>query len=145
MNPTQLIFHRCSSYLKECISSINICNTLSFMNSCTFSGLNLLAIIVPVLVAMFIETSKLPSASKPSRALHDYALQHMMKIGPLYPAEFRTIMGSSVDLRTRLESAVKANQASNSSKQAARPVNIKPAQPIKPSITLKTDFSNFTG
>ena len=63
-----------------------------------------------------------------------------MKIGPKYPGPFRSIMSSQPELKSRLENAVRANQASAKPKQPAVQAKVAPAQP---SIKLRMDFSNF--
>ena len=109
----------------------------------------MLTVLVPMLISYLIDTTDLPSAQPHSKSLHDHALQKLMRIGPQYPAQFRTVMQTTSELRTRLEAAVKAQQASAAAAPISTPKNLpqsKPAQqPSKPSITLKTNFSNFTG
>ncbi|XP_013379521.1 HEAT repeat-containing protein 5B-like isoform X2 [Lingula anatina] len=103
--------------------------------------IQLISMLVPLLISFLLDNSELAGASKPSRDLHLYALQRLMQVGPQYPEQFRTVMGSSVNLRTKLEAAVKANQqAKKPQEQKAQEVKLKP---VKPSIQLKTDFSDF--
>lgn len=84
--------------------------------------------------------------SKSARMLHDEALQRITTIGPRYPEQFRTIMSSQLELKSKLEAAVKLNQASVRAQQAAEKlVKMPQNQPAKPTIALKTNFSNFTG
>lgn len=105
----------------------------------------MLMLLVPILVLLLLEASELSTASQQWRHLHDHALQHLTCIGPQYPAQFRTVMQASPDMRTRLEVAVKTQQLN------ARPIDQriviaqKSSQEHKPTIKLKTDFSNFTG
>lgn len=61
-----------------------------------------------------------------------------MRIGPLYPAAFKTVMGAATELKPRLEAAIRANQASNKAKSAARQAT--PAVQATPTIKLKTSF-----
>ncbi|XP_052827932.1 HEAT repeat-containing protein 5B [Octopus bimaculoides] len=105
---------------------------------------NIILVLVPILISYLLSDKILVSCSPASKLLHDHALQRLMKVGPLYPKDFRRAMSSAVDLKPRLEAAVKANQTSQ--KMAPNQQNMKlSAQPTKPTITLKTDFSNFTG
>ena len=86
----------------------------------------------------------LPSTSKQSRALHEQALQKLMKIGPLYPAAFKSVISGAPDLKSKLEGAIRANQAAVN-KMKAQHSQVKQAMPAAPSIKLKMDFSNFSG
>ena len=109
------------------------------------TGVQLLALLVPIQISLLVPSNILPSTSKQSRALHEFALQRLMKIGPLYPLAFKTVMGAAPELKTKLEGAVKASQMSaNRAKEASRIAN-KPVAPVAPQIKLKTNFSNFTG
>jgi hypothetical protein len=77
-------------------------------------------------------------AAPASSGLHDFALQNLMRIGPLYPAAFKTVIGAAPELKTRLESAIRANQASSKAREAARLAQ--PAVQAAPTIKLKTSF-----
>ncbi|XP_061141109.1 HEAT repeat-containing protein 5B [Syngnathus typhle] len=98
----------------------------------------LVALLVPTLISYLLDENALPSASQVSKGLHDFALQNLMRIGPLYPAAFKMVIGAAPELKTRLESAVRANQASNKAKDAAR--HAQPIVQVAPTIKLKTSF-----
>nr|XP_006814260.1 PREDICTED: HEAT repeat-containing protein 5B-like [Saccoglossus kowalevskii] len=109
--------------------------------------IQLAALLVPTLISFLLDSNTLPSATKFGHSLHDYSLQRLMKIGPQYPTVFKTIMNTAPDLKSKLEAAVRANQAT-AKKAAALAAAHKPKvlqQPAQPSIKLKTNFSNFTG
>uniref|UniRef100_A0AAQ5X3I3 HEAT repeat-containing protein 5B n=1 Tax=Amphiprion ocellaris TaxID=80972 RepID=A0AAQ5X3I3_AMPOC len=80
----------------------------------------LLALLVPTLVSYLLDENAISSAPQVSKGLHDFALQNLMRIGPLYPAAFKIVIGAAPELKTRLESAIRANQASSKAKAAAR-------------------------
>ncbi|PFX25411.1 HEAT repeat-containing protein 5B [Stylophora pistillata] len=101
---------------------------------------HMLGLLVPILISLLSDSANLPKGGKTTRNLHDQALQKLMKIGPKYPGPFRSIMNSQPELKSRLESAVRANQASAKPKQPAVQAKVAPAQP---SIKLRMDFSNF--
>ncbi|XP_027038809.1 HEAT repeat-containing protein 5B-like [Pocillopora damicornis] len=101
---------------------------------------HMLGLLVPILISLLSDSANLPKGGKITRNLHDQALQKLMKIGPKYPGPFRSIMSSQPELKSRLESAVRANQASAKPKQPAVQAKVAPAQP---SIKLRMDFSNF--
>ena len=109
----------------------------------------MVSVFVPILISCLLEPEAVAGANQTSCALHDFALQRLMCIGPQYPKQFRAVMGAAPDLRQRLEAAVRAQQASSQSKKAAKlnAPNAKNAlsHPAKPAIQLRTDFSNFTG
>ncbi|XP_022085919.1 HEAT repeat-containing protein 5B-like [Acanthaster planci] len=105
----------------------------------------LLSLLVPILISLLVPSAILPSTSRQSRALHEQALQRLVKIGPLYPAAFKTVVGGMPELKAKLEAAIRANQAAVN-KQKTQHAQVKPvAPPAAPSIKLKMDFSNFSG
>uniref|UniRef100_A0A7N6A0F2 HEAT repeat-containing protein 5B n=1 Tax=Anabas testudineus TaxID=64144 RepID=A0A7N6A0F2_ANATE len=98
----------------------------------------LLALLVPTLVSYLLDENAISSVPQVSKALHDFALQNLMRIGPLYPAAFKIVIGAAPELKTRLESAIRANQASSKAKAAAR--QAQPAVQTAPTIKLKKSF-----
>ncbi|XP_077585849.1 HEAT repeat-containing protein 5B [Stigmatopora nigra] len=98
----------------------------------------LVSLLVPMLISYLLDENAIPSASKVSKSLHDFALQNLMRIGPLYPAAFKMVIGAAPDLKSRLESAIRANQASSRAKDAAR--QAQPSVQVAPTIKLKTSF-----
>lgn len=115
----------------------------------------MLTILVPILVSYLLPSAQLSTATKLRLALHEHSLQWLMKIGPRYPQEFKSLMAEAPELRAQLEAAVRANQqlgthasqkgrhdAQNSAKAAAAAAAS--SAPTKPIIQLKMDFSNFT-
>ncbi|XP_029305906.1 HEAT repeat-containing protein 5B isoform X2 [Cottoperca gobio] len=98
----------------------------------------LLALLVPTLVSYLLDENAISSAPQVSRGLHEFALQNLMRIGPLYPAAFKTVIGAAPELKIRLESAIRANQASSRAKAAARLAQ--PTVQAAPTIKLKTNF-----
>ncbi|CAK1593788.1 unnamed protein product [Parnassius mnemosyne] len=106
-------------------------------------GIQLLRMLVPIVISYLREGNELASAPPHVRTLHEFALQWLMRVGPKYPQEFKTMMQQSPDLRTKLENAVKANQISRSNKQSQPQRPVFESRPAKPTIQLKTDFSDF--
>lgn len=100
----------------------------------------MLGLLVPILISLLSDSANLSKESKITKNLHDKALQNLMKIGPKYPEPFRTVVSSSPELKSRLESAVRANQASVKAKQPTVQPKMAPSQP---SIKLRMDFSNY--
>ncbi|XP_041982599.1 HEAT repeat-containing protein 5B isoform X2 [Aricia agestis] len=96
--------------------------------------IQLLWMLVPIVIGYLREGSAPPHA----RTLHDFALAWLMRVGPRYPQEFKTMMQQSSELRTKLEGAVKASQSARAPRPQ-RPAYTRP----QPSIQLKTDFSDF--
>ncbi|XP_064600027.1 HEAT repeat-containing protein 5B-like isoform X2 [Liolophura sinensis] len=107
--------------------------------------IGLLALLVPILIALLRDDSKAGTVTKAMQSLHDFALQRLMKIGPMYPEHFRTIMMSAPDLKPKLETAIRANQTSKKTTKIESMAKNAAHQPKAPTITLKTNFSNFTG
>ena len=102
------------------------------------TGVQLLALLVPTLISYLLDENAISSAPQVSKNLHDFALQNLMRIGPLYPAAFKIVIGAAPELKTRLESAIRANQASSKAKAAARLAQ--PTVQAAPTIKLKTSF-----
>ncbi|XP_017846517.1 HEAT repeat-containing protein 5B isoform X2 [Drosophila busckii] len=107
--------------------------------------IQMLTLLVPVLIGYLADASKLRSLPKYQRQLHEQSLQWLLKIGPKYPQEFKTLVGQKPELRQKLEGAIRNQQQSinmaQKASEAQRNGNL--AKPQKPSIKLKTDFSNF--
>ncbi|CAH0731953.1 unnamed protein product, partial [Brenthis ino] len=105
--------------------------------------IQMLWILVPIVISYLREASELTRAPPHVRTLHEFALNWLMKIGPKYPQEFKTMMQQSSELRTKLENAVKASQASRALRRAPPTRPSFETRTPKPTIQLKTDFSDF--
>ncbi|XP_013165823.1 PREDICTED: HEAT repeat-containing protein 5B [Papilio xuthus] len=101
----------------------------------------LLRMLVPIVISYLRESGELARAAPHERTLHDFALHWLMRVGPKYPQEFKTMMQQSPELRSKLESAVKASQSARAHRTPPRPVF--DSRPARPTIQLKTDFSDF--
>ncbi|XP_004627775.1 HEAT repeat-containing protein 5B [Octodon degus] len=97
----------------------------------------LLALLVPTLISYLLDENSFASASSASKDLHEFALQNLMHIGPLYPHAFKAVMGAAPELKVRLETAVRASQASKAKAAARQPA---PTIHSTPTIKLKTSF-----
>nr|XP_006116426.1 HEAT repeat-containing protein 5A isoform X2 [Pelodiscus sinensis] len=97
----------------------------------------LVTCLLPLLISFLLDENALGSATNSARNLHEFALQHVMQIGPQYSSVFKKVMASSPTMKARLESAVKGNQ--ESIKVKTTPKHAK--NPGKSSsIQLKTNF-----
>lgn len=86
------------------------------------------------------------ASTKYARQLHDHSLQWLMRIGPKYPQEFKALMGQTTELRVKLETAIRHSQQSTDEKLKSD-VQLSAKQQSnhqKPTIELKTNFSNFS-
>ncbi|GLH08860.1 HEAT repeat-containing protein 5B [Gryllus bimaculatus] len=103
-----------------------------------------LNLLVPILVNYLLMDTEIRNSKQLVRQLHEQCLQKLMRIGPLYPQEFKTLMSRSSELRTKLEAAIRANQQQAEKKESysSNTTKLHTFQP--PTIKLKTDFSNFT-
>ncbi|XP_067647146.1 HEAT repeat-containing protein 5B isoform X5 [Eurosta solidaginis] len=108
-------------------------------------GIQMLTLLVPVLINYLAEPTKLRTLPKCQRQLHEQSLQWLMKIGPKYPQEFKTLMGQTLELRQKLETAIRNQQQSINIANKANELQARGGmmKPQKPTIKLKTDFSNF--
>ncbi|KAI8437678.1 hypothetical protein MSG28_011922 [Choristoneura fumiferana] len=111
------------------------------MNALHPPGIQMLWLVVPIVISYLVAGSELSRAPPPARALHEFALQWLTRVGPKHPQEFKTMMSQSAELRNKLESAVKSNQVGARGRPPPRPVF--DSRPAKPTIQLKTDFSDF--
>ena len=83
--------------------------------------------------------------SKPfSVMLHNYALDKLTKIGPIYPQEFRQIISQMPAFRTKLENALKRNQNLTINEQKKLDSDQITQSNSSTMIKLKTDFSNYS-
>lgn len=121
------------------------CNWLKYFLIFFFVGLTLLSLLLPVLVSFLVDENKYASVSKTTQAIHDDCLNRLVKIGPMYPEQFKTIMTSNADLKLKLGLAIKHSQtvASSQKKTEMAANRQKLNQPAKPTIALKTNFGNF--
>ena len=116
------------------------------------TGVELISLVMHILVSLLLDRTALSSASPYSLKLHDNAQQRLTKLGPLYAAQFRSVVVATPELKAHLEATVKAQQEQQQHTQqqkhsvisgnkhaAAHQANA----PAKPSIKLKIDFSNF--
>ncbi|XP_061508694.1 HEAT repeat-containing protein 5B isoform X2 [Anopheles gambiae] len=120
--------------------------------------IQMLTLLVPILIN-YLDDPEEPKQLAPQQqqrtkskyvtALNDHAIQWLMKIGLKYPQEFKTFMAQAPDLRRKLEAAIKRNQMNatlqkSKSEAANAAARNSAAQQQKPTIQLKTDFSNFS-
>ncbi|XP_029454843.1 HEAT repeat-containing protein 5A isoform X1 [Rhinatrema bivittatum] len=98
----------------------------------------LVALLLPILISFLLDENALGTATNPTRNLHEFALQHLMQIGPQYSSIFKKLMASCPTMKARLEAAVKGNQESIKAKTV--PKHAKPPGKSSPSIQLKTNF-----
>ncbi|XP_023347268.1 HEAT repeat-containing protein 5B [Eurytemora carolleeae] len=111
---------------------------LSIYISIYLTRCQLLDIYIPVLVNL-LQTEE---AGISSKSRHEMALMRLTRVGAQYPADFKRLLSSNEDLKRRVESAVLQNQAQERAKLLAQQQQ-QQVQVNKPSIQLKTDFSNF--
>uniref|UniRef100_A0AAY4A7U5 HEAT repeat-containing protein 5A n=1 Tax=Denticeps clupeoides TaxID=299321 RepID=A0AAY4A7U5_9TELE len=95
----------------------------------------LASVLLPVLISFLLDENALVSAPPPSRLLHVWALQELMRLGPQHPSELRALMALAPSMKARLEAAIKGNQESASAKKSQQP-----SSKTSPSIQLKTNF-----
>ncbi|XP_070152954.1 HEAT repeat-containing protein 5B isoform X1 [Polyergus mexicanus] len=132
------------TFTLECISTVEaLIGLADLSNRDLLQGIQMLTLLVPILINYLLEGDELQRATKYQASLHQQSFQWLNKIGPKYPQEFKTLMSQSIELKTKLENAVRTSH-----QQAQRHTrlvdSVKPQIKISaPSIKLKTDFSNF--
>ncbi|XP_049284271.1 HEAT repeat-containing protein 5B isoform X3 [Anopheles funestus] len=117
-------------------------------------GIQMLTLLVPILINYLDDPEQQQQQQRTTQskyvvALNDHAIQWLMKIGLKYPQEFKTFMAQAPELRRKLEAAIKRNQMNatlqkSKSEAANAAARNSAAQQQKPTIQLKTDFSNFS-
>lgn len=99
---------------------------------------------LPLLIKLLVDDLN-EFKSKPfSVMLHNYALDKLTKIGPIYPQEFKQIIGQVPLFRTKLENALRNNQNSTINEQRKLDSNQLTQSNSSTMIQLKTDFSNYS-
>ena len=148
------------------VSYSNIWQNLNekFPNFVNLLGLLVLQLLVPILITCLLDPSQMKLANPLTRTLHTHALHTLTRIGTQYPQvmeiecfglfhesqywcaqEFKTLLSCLPDLRSKLESAARANQSAVGSKMGSNAANAaEQAAKLAPTIKLKTDFSNFS-
>ncbi|XP_031777136.1 HEAT repeat-containing protein 5B isoform X2 [Nasonia vitripennis] len=107
-------------------------------------GIQMLTLLVPILINYLMEGEQLQHGTKHQISLHQHSFQWLNRIGPKYPQEFKTLMSQSTELKTKLENAVRLSHQQQAQRQSRILESTKPQLKVPaPSITLKTDFSNF--
>ena len=112
------------------------------------TGIHLVSLLVPLLVSYLPpeQEAGLPAPGPLSAALHDHALQRVHHLGAAHPAQLRAALHAGPPAtRARLEAAARGQHARRAAAAAAqRADGASDAElPAKPSIQLKTSFSNF--
>ncbi|XP_055609550.1 HEAT repeat-containing protein 5B isoform X4 [Uranotaenia lowii] len=138
------------AFILEGITTIEALITVTEpQNHELMQGIQMLTLLIPILINYLLEPEQHRSKSKQCYQLHEHSLQGLMRIGPKYPHEFKIFMTQQPELRTKLETAIKRNQmsaiqAKNKTEAANAAAKASATQQQKPTIQLKTDFSNFT-
>ncbi|XP_034252934.1 HEAT repeat-containing protein 5B isoform X2 [Thrips palmi] len=128
----------------ECIQAVDtLISQTETKNRGIMQGIQMLSLLVPVLINFLLEGPALKDASKPCQTLHERSLQWLMKIGPQYPQEFKCLIGTSTEMKTKLETAIRSSQQAQQ-RSKVDGSSVKPLPSQTPTIKLKTDFSNFT-
>lgn len=105
----------------------------------------MVSLLVPTLVTFLAEPGSTEgSGNKIKHMMHDYGLQRLLHISSQYPNQFRAVMHIAPELKLKLERAVKAHHESERATDE-KSVTSSSATLQKPTIQLKTDFSNFKG
>ncbi|KAJ8688360.1 hypothetical protein QAD02_024155 [Eretmocerus hayati] len=127
-------------YTLECITTIESLIVLAEPSR----RIQMLTLLVPVLINYLLEGEQLSQSTKYQVYLHQHSFQWLNKIGPKYPQEFKILMSQSRELKNKLENAVRSTHQQQVQRQTKLSESTRPQLKVPaPSITLKTDFSNF--
>jgi len=96
---------------------------------------------IPILINFLLDSQTDNNPNQLRRLLHESSLTRLTKLGGKFPEDFKVILNSNTDMRKRVERAV----IENAERQKQKNISSQQTQsgPVQPSITLKTDFSNF--
>ena len=111
---------------------------------------------IPILINFLLDSQTDNNPNQLRRLLHESSLTRLTKLGGKFPEDFKVctnfignsskvllqvILNSNTDMRKRVERAV----IENAVRQKQKNISSQQTQsgPVQPSITLKTDFSNF--
>jgi len=125
------------------IQSINCLEALTALTEPEHCSM-VLQLLVPILISCLLDASQLKLTNHLGKALHGHALCTLTRVGSQYPLELKTLLSQLPDLRTKLESAARANQTAVTNKMGALSVGGVVDLKSAPTIKLKTDFSNFS-
>jgi len=106
--------------------------------------LNLLMVYLPLLMKLLVDDLNEIKSKPFSVLLHNYALDKLTKIAPIYAQEFKQIIAQVPAYRTKLENAVKRNQNITINEQKKLDSNQIGQSNSSTMIKLKTDFSNYS-
>jgi hypothetical protein len=117
-----------------------------------FLGIRLASLIIPLFIN-FLPDSAIPPTkiNNPNARLISYIIDRIQYLIPIYANEFRLVLQTLPDLRTKLENGIRRQQqvkqqqkdekeSTYSSKNYLSSIN-SPTQ--APSLPLRIDFSNF--
>ncbi|XP_014227190.1 HEAT repeat-containing protein 5B isoform X3 [Trichogramma pretiosum] len=128
----------------ECITTIECLISIAEPSRRNLiQGIQMLTLLVPNLINYLLEGDQFQQVNKYQISLHQHSFQWLNKIGPKYPQEFKTLMSQSTELKTKLENAVRMSHQQQAQKQKMSETTKAHLRVPAPSITLKTDFSNF--
>ena len=99
---------------------------------------------IPLLMKLLVDDLNEIKSKPFSVMLHNYALDKLTKIGPIYPQEFRQIIAQMPAFRTKLENALKRNQNLTINEQKKLDSDQITQSNSSTMIKLKTDFSNYS-
>lgn len=135
--------------LRMLTNHIDFCPTESCHHACVFDlGTRLSSLIIPLFIK-FLPDSNLSVNVK----LNTYTIERIQYLIPIYSNEFRLVLQTHPELRTKLESAIRRQQqlkqqrdgkeSRASSKVSLASSFTNNSQTSAPTLPLRIDFSNF--
>ncbi|CAG9112629.1 unnamed protein product [Plutella xylostella] len=132
-----------ASHTKAAVAALTALTDLVDVAPDDTARVGMLRLLIPVVASWLRAGAALGAAAGHERSLHHAALAHLTGIAAKYPQEFKTMMQQSGELRLKLEAAVKASQQHSSRQRSAPQRPVFDTRPARPTIELKTDFSDF--
>jgi hypothetical protein len=112
----------------------------------------LASLIIPLFINFLPDSSSSPlKANHPNTRLISYVIERIQYLIPIYSNEFRLILQTLPDLRTKLENAIRRQQQLKQQQKDEKESNYLSKNYMSsinstsqaPSLSLRMDFSNF--
>eukprot|EP00095_Tigriopus_kingsejongensis_P009914 maker-scaffold1364_size45483-snap-gene-0.13 protein:Tk09914 transcript:maker-scaffold1364_size45483-snap-gene-0.13-mRNA-1 annotation:"heat repeat-containing protein 5b" len=132
-------------FTSECLRVVE--NLLSSLPDQEKKG-QILVFVIPILVSHLLLEGEIKDATSLRLKLHENALGKLTHLGKVFPQEVRSIFSQQGELKSRLETAIRANQThlqntKSETASAAMDAHQRKVNDHTPTIKLTMDFSKF--
>lgn len=103
----------------------------------------MLTLFVPILINLLSDRSDTFGEKSEEKRFHNYVLNCLLKLAPVYRDEFKQIVTKVPALKSKLEHSLRNQDSSNINQNLSNSRQSQANRTYTPSIKLKTDFSNY--